>query len=94
MAKSQTYKEDIYPNNFSDDDKINFDNLLSQAISIYPNIEVWVMKIAIVAHINKENNRGIPLDKEESFKLKEQYLSNIKGVYETSIEQNNILTNE
>ena len=57
MAKSQTYKEDIYPDNFSDDDKINFDNLLSQAISIYPNIEVWVMKIAIVAHINKENGR-------------------------------------
>ena len=94
MAKSQTYKEDIYPDNFSDDDKINFDNLLSQAISIYPNIEVWVMKIAIVAHINKDNGRGIPLDKEEAFKLKEQYLSNIKGIYETPIEQNNILTNE
>ena len=44
------------------------------------------MKLAIVAHINKENGKWVPSDKEEAFKLNEKYLSNIKGKYETPIE--------
>jgi hypothetical protein len=101
MAKSQAYKEEIYPDEFTDDDKVNFDSLLAQAINIYPNYESWIMKLAIVAYINKENGRGIPLDKEEALKLREKYL-NIQPIYETpprpptedNLTANNILSNE
>ena len=91
MAKSQTFKEDIYPEDFDDDDKLNFDTLLAQALTIYPNIEIWIMKLAIIAHINKEKGKGVPLDREEAEKLRERYL-NIQPVYTTPV--NNILSNE
>ena len=99
MAKSQSYKEDIYPTNWDDEDKVNFDSLLAQAQSIYPNYESWIMKLAIIAHINKEKGNGVPLNKEEALKLREQYTSNIKGIYETpkrefKEDENNILSNE
>ncbi len=32
MAKSQTFKEDTYPEDFSDDDKYNFDTLRSRSM--------------------------------------------------------------
>lgn len=92
MSKSQAYKEDIYPEDFDDDDKLNFDTLLAQALTIYPNIEIWIMKLAIIAHINKEKGKGVPLDREEAEKLRERYL-NIKPIYETPL-VNNILSNE
>ena len=82
MAKSQAFKEDIYPEDFDDDDKLNFDVLLAQALNIYPNIEIWIMKLAIIAHINKEKGKGVPLDREEAEKLRERYL-NIQPIYET-----------
>ena len=91
MAKSQAFKEDIYPEDFSDDDKSNFDVLLAQALNIYPNIEIWIMKLAIIAHINKEKGKGVPLDREEAEKLRERYL-NIQPVYTTPV--NNILSIE
>jgi hypothetical protein len=99
MAKSQTFNEDIYPNDFDDDDKFNFDNLLAQTTLIYPNCENWIMKLAIIAHINREKGQAIPLNREESLKLREKYLSNVKGVYETPKreileDENNILSNE
>ena len=88
MAKSQAFKEDIYPEDFDDDDKLNFDVLLAQALNIYPNIEIWIMKLAIIAHINKEKGKGVPLDREEAEKLREKYQKAIQSVYETPI--NNI----
>ena len=95
MAKSQTFKEEIYPEDFDDDNKLNFDVLLAQALNIYPNIELWIMKLAIVAHINKEKGKGIPLDKEEAEKLRKRYL-NIQPIYETPAisEEQPILTNK
>ena len=91
MPKSQTYTEEIYPEDFDDDNKLNFDALLAQALTIYPNIEIWIMKLAIIAHINKEKGKGVPLDREEAEKLRKQYL-NIQPVYETPV--NNILSIE
>lgn len=91
MLKSQAYKEDIYPEDFCDSDKLNFDTLLAQALTIFPNIEIWIMKLAIIAHINKEKGKGVPLDREEAEKLRERYL-NIQPVYTTPV--NNILSNE
>ena len=82
MSKSQAFKEDIYPEDFDDDDKLNFDVLLAQALNIYPNIEIWIMKLAIIAHINQEKGKGVPLDREEAEKLRKQYL-NIQPIYET-----------
>ena len=82
MAKSQAYTEEIYPEDFSDDDKLNFDVLLAQALNIYPNIEIWIIKLAIIAHINKEKGKGVPLDREEAEKLRKQFL-NIQPIYET-----------
>ena len=87
-VKSQVYnKEEIYDDSFDDDDKIAFDNYLIQSRILYPNLDDYIMKLAITAHINKERGRGIPLDKDEALRLREQYLSNIKGVYETPIKE-------
>ncbi len=91
MPKSQEYSKDIYPEDFSDEDKYNFDTLLSQELTIYPDIEVWIMKLAIIAHINKMNGNGVPLDQEEVIKLREKGLD-IKPIYETP--ENNILSFE
>ena len=87
-VKSQAYnKEEIYDDRFDDDDKIAFDNYLIQSRILYPKLDEYIMKLAITAHINKERGRGIPLDKDEALRLREQYLNNIKGVYETPIKE-------
>ncbi len=61
MAKPQTYKDDIYPEDFNDLANLDFDSLSIQALDFYPNIEIWIMIIAVIAHIIKINGNGIPL---------------------------------
>ena len=93
-VKSQVYnREEIYDDCFDDDDKIAFDNYLIQSRILYPNLDEYIMKLAITAHINKERGRGIPLDEDEALRLREQYLSNIKGVYETPQRDDVIISN-
>ena len=88
MAKSQLFnKEEIYPLHWTDEDKINFDDLLFKSKLMYPNYDEFIMKLAITAHINREKGVGVPLDLEEAERLKKLYLDNVKAVYETPKEK-------
>lgn len=73
---SQKFKEEIYPTDFTDDDKYMFDDLLVQSRLHHPHIaknDEWILKLAIRAHIRQENNRNVILNDDEIKELKEQY---------------------
>jgi len=89
-TKSQVYNndiEDLYLDEFDDEDKINYQNYLLQSKILFPNLDPYIVQLAIIAHINKTKNRGKPLDKEEAMNLREKYLSNIKNVYTTPLKE-------
>lgn len=83
-TKSQSYnKEEIYPEEWDDEDKFNFDSLLLKAKQLYPKYDEWVMKLAITAHINMEKGVINPVKQEDIDKLQEQYKNAVKPIYET-----------
>ena len=59
---SQRFEKEVYPDNFNEDDIIEFDILLAQSKIIYPKIEDWMLKIAIIGHIYEEK-KGIKIEK-------------------------------
>jgi hypothetical protein len=75
--KSQKYNNDeIYPEYFTEEDKIRFDELLAESRVRHSKefaAEPALLKYAIVCYINGENKRGVDVDEEEVKKLKEIY---------------------
>lgn len=62
--KSQEYKKSYrYPSYWSDDDKINFDLLVKESKRYYPDLDDYLINLAVHHHINvglgkcKEINR-------------------------------------
>ena len=52
---SQRYnKEELYPESFDDDDKLNFDILLEQSKLMFPKMASyeWLIKKGVIAYIN------------------------------------------
>ena len=55
--KSQVYnKDELYPEDFTDDDKLEFDVLLEQAKILFPKLanDVWLIKQGIIAYLRKQ----------------------------------------
>jgi hypothetical protein len=76
--KSQVYKKSYnYPSYWSDEDKINFDLLVKESKRIYPNIEDYLINLAVhhyinvglgkANEINKDDIEDIPLDLKSLF---------------------------
>jgi hypothetical protein len=87
-TKSQVYnKDEIYPEEWTDEDKVNFDELFLKAKQLYPKYDEWVMKLAIVAHINMEKGNEVAVKQEDINNLKKQYLEAVKPIYETPREE-------
>jgi hypothetical protein len=78
MLSSQKFNKEIYPEDFTEDDKERFDILLKQAECLFPNLvgEQWLMKTAILAFMRKEKNGDTePSTDEEIEAMKKQYTS-------------------
>ena len=75
---------DIYPPNFSDDQKITFDLYVRQDKQLYPDVEEWSIKLAVEAFVRLG-------DEIEAEKQKHNFESQ---VYETKIDENALVPME
>ena len=77
---SQKYnKEELYPSNFTEDDKLQFDLYLEQSKQLFPKMasEEWLLKLGIKAYIEKQKRgEDKPLSPEEIAEIKNQYSKN------------------
>ena len=81
---SQKKKDTLYPENFTEEDKLNYDIYFEQSKQLFPNLagDEWVLRMGILAFMEKEK-RGItePPTEEEINEIKERY--NKDAVYYT-----------
>jgi hypothetical protein len=87
--KSQSYnKDELYPEEFDDDDKIQFDYYLEQSKLVFPKManEEWLLKMGIKAYMLKQK-KGIDTQptEEEIAEIRNQY-SNDTVYYTEPIE--------
>jgi hypothetical protein len=88
--KSQKYnKDEIYPDDFNDDDKLEFDVLLEQSKILFPKLagEDWLIKKGILAYMRK-NKLGDtePPSQEEISDIRNQYTKDTIFYTEPAIE--------
>ena len=94
---SQKYnKDEIYPENFTDDDKLEFDLLLEQSKMLFPRLanEEWLIKTGIHAFMRKKKLGDVePPSQEEIAKIRNSYTKDtifytepIENTNEVSIE--------
>ena len=87
---SQKYnKEELYPEDFTEDDKLEFDLLLEQAKMLFPKLtnDDWLIKQGIIAYMRK-NKMGDtePPSQEEIARIKNQYTKDTIFYTEPAIE--------
>jgi hypothetical protein len=74
---SQKYnKEELYPEDFTDDDKLAFDMLFEQSKMLFPKLtnDDWLIKQAIIAYMRKTKMGDVePPTQEEIASIKNQY---------------------
>ena len=74
---SQKYnKEELYPEDFSEDDKLQFDLYLEQSKLLFPKLanDEWLIKKGIFAYMRKEKlGHTEPPSQEEIATIKNQY---------------------
>ena len=74
---SQKYdKEQLYPEDFSEDDKLQFDMYLEQSKMLFPKLanDEWLIKKGIFAYMRKEKLGDTePPSQEEIATIKNQY---------------------
>ena len=76
---SQVLKKTIYPEDFTDDEKMQFDHLNVESKLYHADIykkDKWLVHLAIIAYIRKQRNGGdddIILNQSELDEMKEQY---------------------
>jgi len=74
---SQRYnKDELYPSNYTEDDKLQFDIYLEQSKQYFPKManEEWLLKLAIKAFMEKQKRgEDKPLSPDEIADIKNQY---------------------
>ena len=77
MMNSQKYnKQELYPSNYTEDDKLQFDIYLEQSKQYFPKManEEWLLKLAIKAFMEKQKRgEDKPLSPDEIADIKNQY---------------------
>ena len=77
MINSQRYsKDELYPSNYTEDDKLQFDIYLEQSKQYFPKManEEWLLKLAIKAFMEKQKRgEDKPLSPDEIADIKNQY---------------------
>lgn len=76
MIKSNILKTIPYPDEFTEDDKIEYDKLYAQAKLIHTDVErdnPYIIHIAVIAHIRAKNGMGVEFTDEELMNVKNSY---------------------
>lgn len=80
---SQKYKNEVYPEDFDEDEKLDFDLLLEQSKMMFPKIanEEWLIRSGIMAYMRKKKLGDVePPTDEEIAKMRNAYI-NENSVY-------------
>lgn len=80
---SQKYKNEVYPEDFNEDEKLEFDLLFEQSKMMFPKLasEEWLIRSGVLAYIRKKRLGDIePVSDEEIAKIKNAY-TNEQSVY-------------
>jgi len=87
MLQSQTNKKDVYPDEFTEDDKLTFDLLLEQSKMLFPHLiaNEWLLRMGITAYMKKVKNgtENIEASDEEIAEIKKKHDNEV--VYYTPI---------
>lgn len=76
MIKSNQLKDVPYPDDFTEDDKLEYDRLDAEAKVIHADIyknEWFIVHFAIIAHIRAKKGCEVPVSDEELMALKDKY---------------------
>ena len=76
MIKSNILKDIPYPDEFTDDDKLQYDRLYAEAKLIHADVEKenpFIIHIAIIAHIRAKNGMAVDFTNEELEQVKNSY---------------------
>jgi hypothetical protein len=76
MIKSNILKEVPYPDEFTEEDKLEYDRLYSEAKIIHADVErenPFIIHTAIIGHIRIKNGMAQPYTDEELEEVKRQY---------------------
>ncbi len=73
MKNSQEYKKPVYPTDFTEEDKLNYDKYKAEAKIIHPNTPDFITHISIISYIRLQKGEGEPFTNEELEELKESY---------------------
>lgn len=88
--KSQKYnKEELYPEDFTEDDKLEFDVLFEQSKMLFPKLanDEWLIKKGILAFMRKQKAGDTePPSQEEIAELRNKYTKD-QIFYTESIEE-------
>jgi hypothetical protein len=87
---SQKFKKDLYPENFTEDDKLQFDLYLEQSKMLFPKManEEWLIRMGIFAYMEKQKRGETePPSQDEIANIKNRY-SQDKVYYTEPIEEN------
>jgi len=77
MIKSNVLKEVPYPDEFDDNDKLEYDNLYSMAKVLHKEIEEkepFIIHTAIIGHIRAKKGMAEPFTNEELQAVKDSYV--------------------
>ena len=69
-------KEELFPEDFTENDKLNFDILLNQSKQLFPKLakDEWVLRMGILAYMKKEKQGDSePPSQEEISSIRNQY---------------------
>ena len=75
---SQKYSKELYPEDFTEEDKLKFDYYFEQSKLMFPTLynDQWLLKMGIIACMRKEKNgNNEPPTEEEIAAIKNQYIS-------------------
>ena len=78
------YKKELYPEDFTEDDKLEYDILFEQSKNLFPKLagEEWLIRTGVIAYMRKQKSGDVePPSEEEIAKIKNAYISKT-SVYE------------
>jgi len=79
MIKSNILKSVPYPDEFTEEDKIEYDKLYAEAKIIHADVEKenpFIIHIAIIAHIRAKNGMAVEFTDDELMEVKNSYKLN------------------
>ena len=87
LQSQKQHSEVLYPSDFSEEDKLNYDMLFSQSCQLFPKLaekDEWSIKLAVLAYMKKLKlgERYQPATPEEIQRVKDLYV-NDDAVYFT-----------